>query len=420
MNILLKSATIIDSSSSFNNKVVDILIEKGIITNIASSIKNPNKIKELHLDNLHVSQGWFDSSVSFGEPGLEDHETFENGLKVAALSGFCDIGLNPYCLPIPDTKSHISYIINQTKSSIVNTHPYGALTMSSKGEYLAELYDMQTEGAVAFYDYKKSISNSNLLKIALQYVDPFNGLVMSYPDDKNISGNGVINEHVTSTRIGLKGIPALSEELIIARDLQILEYTGGKLHIPTISTKKSVELIKQAKQKKLDVSCSVAIHNLKLSDTELVEFNTNLKVRPPLRTEEDCKALIKGLKEGVIDFVTSDHKPVNIEFKQMEFDRASYGSIGLESLFGVLNSIFSTRDSVKFLTQGKSRFGLENIPVEIGNKASITCFNPDYSYEFNEKHIISTSKNAIFLNNSLKGKAFGIISNNKLLINNEL
>ena len=153
-------------------------------------IKNSHKFKELVLDNLHISQGWFDSSVSFGEPGLEDNETLENGLKTAALSGFTDVGLNAHCSPVPDSKSHISYLINQTKNNIVNTHPYGSLTVKSEGKELAELYDMYTAGASAFYDYKKAISNPNLLKIALQYVAPFNGLVFSFPDNKYISGNG--------------------------------------------------------------------------------------------------------------------------------------------------------------------------------------------------------------------------------------
>lgn len=419
MNILIKSATIIDPRSSFNNQVVDILIEKGVISKIASSIKNSHKFKELVLDNLHISQGWFDSSVSFGEPGLEDNETLENGLKTAALSGFTDVGLNPHCSPVPDSKSHISYLISQTKNNIVNTHPYGSLTVKSEGKELAELFDMYTAGASAFYDYKKAIINPNLLKIALQYVAPFNGLVFSFPDNKYISGNGVMNEHITSTKIGLKGIPALSEELSVARDLQVLEYTGGKLHIPTISTKKSVELIKRAKQNKLGVTCSVAIHNLSLSDKELASFDTNMKVSPPLRTEEDCKSLIKGLKEGVIDLITSDHKPVNTEFKQIEFDHAENGTIGLESIFGALNTIFSTRESIKFLTQGKSLFGIDDYPIEVGNKACLSCFNPDTSYDFTNENIFSSSKNAIFLNKELKGKVYGIIANNKLKINYE-
>ena len=292
MNVLIKSATIIDSKSDFHNQTVDILIEKGIITNISKRITNPNKYKEIKLENLHVSQGWFDSSVCFGEPGYEERETITNGLKVAARSGFTAVALNANTNPVADTNADITFVKSRANGNAVDLLPIGALTSESKSTDLAELYDMQSAGAVAFSDYKKPISNPNLMKIALQYADTFGGLVCSYPQDNKIAGNGVMNEHVTSTTIGLKGIPALAEELQIARDLFILEYTGGKLHIPTISTSKSVSLIREAKAKKLDVSCSVAIHNIFFTDEELETFNTNFKVLPPLRTSKDVEALI--------------------------------------------------------------------------------------------------------------------------------
>ncbi|RSK38733.1 dihydroorotase [Mangrovimonas spongiae] len=416
MNALIKSATIIDTKSDFHNETVDILIENGTIKNIAKSIKNTNNYKEIALHNLHVSQGWFDSSVSFGEPGFEERETIENGLKTAAYSGFTHIALNSNTNPVIDTASNVTFLRDKSNNNAVTMLPIGALTKQSHGKDLAELFDMKNAGAIAFGDYKSPITNPNLLKIALQYAQGFNGLVLSFPFEKNIAGLGVMNENFMSTSIGLKGIPNLAEDLHIARDLFILEYTEGKLHIPTISTKKSVDLIREAKKKKLNVTCSVAIHNLFLSDNTLKDFNTNHKVMPPLRTQNDIDALIEGVKDGTIDMVTSDHTPIDIEHKKVEFDHALYGTIGLESAFGALNTLFTTKKTIDVLTKGKQRFNIKNNSINLGNKACITLFNPNKKYIFDKDAIVSTSKNSIFDGQSLKGQVYGIISNNKIAL----
>ncbi|HEX9601672.1 MAG TPA: dihydroorotase [Mariniflexile sp.] len=417
MNILIKSATIIDSKSEFHNTTQDILVENGVITQISNAIKNPKKYQEVTFDNLHISQGWFDSSVCFGEPGFEERDTIANGLKTAAASGFTAVAMNAHTNPVIDSNSDVTFVNSKAANNAVTLLPIGALTMCSKGEDLAELYDMNTAGAVAFYDYKKPIANPNLMKIALQYASNFDGLVCSFPQENKIAGNGVVNEHITSTKLGLKGIPALAEEMQITRDLFLLEYTGGKLHIPTISTAKSVELIREAKKKKLDVTCSVAIHNLYFTDAVLTDFNTHFKVLPPLRTQTDVNALVEGIKDGTIDMVTSDHNPIDIEHKKIEFDYAAYGSIGLESAFGALQTVFTTKKTIEILTKGKTRFGLEQTPINIGNKLNITLFNPETKYTFSVKNIISKSKNAIFENETLKGNVYGIISNNTVSLN---
>ncbi len=413
MNILLKSVTIIDDSSKHHLKKRDILIENGIITKIAVSISNSNKIKEVSLSNLHISQGWFDSSVSFGEPGFEERETIENGLKTAAYSGFTHVAVNTNLNPVTDSKSTIKFLKSQIKGSPVSLYPIGALSYKCKGENLAELFDMKNEGAISFYDYKQPIGNPNLLKIALQYSQSFNGLIQSFPFEKDIAKHGMVNEEINSTRLGLKGIPALAEELQIVRDLYILEYTGGKLHIPTLSTKKSVALIKEAKKKGLQVTCSVAISNLVLTDNVLETFDTNYKLLPPLRTMTDIKALLKGLNQGIIDGVTSDHNPINIEHKKTEFDHAYYGSIGLESCFGALNSVLDTKTTIKALTGLKDAFGIPKNSIEVGNYADLSLFNPNTSWVFSEEDIISTSKNSALLGCELKGSIYGIISNKK-------
>ena len=417
MNVLIKSATIVDSKSDFHNQTLDILIERGVITQISKQIKNPKNYKEIKLDNLHISQGWFDSSVSFGEPGYEERETIENGLKTAALSGFTSVAVNPNTNPVIDSNSDVSFLKGKANGNAVALYPIGALTKDSKGEDLAELFDMKNAGAIAFGDYQKPICNPNLMKLALQYASNFEGLVYSFPQESRISGLGVMNENVTSTSLGLKGNPTLAEELQIVRDLFLLEYTGGKLHIPTISTAKSVELIREAKQKKLNVSCSVAIHNLVLTDDELHTFNTNLKVLPPLRTKDDCNALIEGLKDGTIDMVTSDHNPIDIEHKKIEFDYAKYGTVGLESAFGALNTVFTIKKTIDLLTKGKERFGISSHSISVGNKADVTLFNPNIEFSFTKENIYSASKNSIFEQLKLKGKVYGILSNNQLILN---
>jgi dihydroorotase len=416
MNILLKSATIVDSKSKHHLKKRDVLIEKGYITKIARAIHPKNKVQEIKLPNLHISAGWFDSSVSFGEPGFEERETIENGLKTAALSGFTTIVINTNTQPVPDNKGAIRFLKGAEKNHGVTILPNGTLTQNGNGTDLAELFDMQSEGAISFYDYKKPIANPNLLKIALQYTQNFNGLVQSFPFEKAIATKGMVNEHINNTMLGLKGIPAISESLQVARDLYILEYTGGKLHIPTISTAAAVQLIKEAKKKGLHVTCSVSINNLTLTDDVLESFDTNYKLMPPLRTKEDIKALKKGLRQGTIDMVTSDHNPMNVENKKIEFDHANYGSIGLESCFGALHNATDLETAIHALTQ-QSVFNLSENSIEEGAKANITLFNPNLSWDFKEKDIMSTSKNAALLGQSLLGKAYGIFNNNKLVIN---
>ena len=413
-NVILKQATIIDSESSFHNQKMDITIENGTITSIDKSAKNPNKLEEVSLDNLHVSQGWFDSSVSFGEPGFEDRETIANGLYVAAKSGFTDVALQPNTYPILDNQSAISFVKNKANGFATNLHPIGALTKNSDGEDLAELFDMKNAGAIAFGDYNKSIENANIQKIALQYVQDFEGLVISFCQDKSLKGNGVVNEGVVSTQLGLKGIPAMAEEIDLIRNLSILEYTGGKMHIPTLSTAKSVQIIAAAKKKGLNVTCSVSVHHLTLNEKVLEGFDSRYKVAPPLQTESNRLALIKGITDGTIDMITSDHNPIDIEHKKLEFDLAKNGTIGLETAFGMLQNVLSTEIIVDKLVNGKTIFGLEKNSIKVGNKAILTMFNPNQTLTVTKENILSKSKNSAFLGQTLKGIVYGIYNNGKV------
>ena len=413
MSILIKSAKIIDASSKFNGKTQDILIINGKIQEINSEINSKAK-KIISLKDLHVSPGWLDTSVCFGEPGLEEREDLINGAQTASFSGFTDIVLNPETQPYLDTKADISYIKSNSKDFVTKIHPLGCLTKEAKSKKLADLFEMFESGAVGFYDFKRPITNSNLIKIALQYVQNFNGLVISFPYEKSLCPNGQMHEGQISTNYGLKGIPTISEEIMLKRDLKILEYTGGKIHIPCISTEESVKLIQEAKKNKLNVTCSVSINNLFFNDDKLKDFDTRFKVLPPIRSEEHRKALIKGLKDGIIDFVTSDHTPIDIDKKKTDFENSLFGSTGLESLYGALNSLFDLNTTIDILTRRKETFGIEKSSINEGQTACLSLFNPNIEYEFLKENIISKSKNSCFIGSKLKGKALGIISNNSI------
>lgn len=416
MKLIIRNAKIIDPQSSFHNQTVDILIVDGLIEKIGASLPNPEQAEELKLDNLHVSQGWFDSSVSLGEPGFEDRETIANGLLVAAKSGFAGIGLQPNSFPVIDNQSQINFVKTKAIGHATTLFPIGALTKNAERKDMAELFDMKQAGAIAFGDYNKSFENANLLKIALQYTQDFNGLVIAYSQDSNIKGQGVVNEGVVSTRLGLKGIPNLAEELQVARNLFLLEYTGGKLHIPTVSTAKSVALIKEAKAKGLNVSCSVTVHHLTMTDEKLDSFDTRYKVTPPLRTEEDRQALLAGILNNTIDMITTDHNPIDIEHKKMEFDMAKNGTIGLESAFGALMNVLPLEKVIEKLTSGKTVFGIESSAINEGATANISLFNPEGESTFTKAAILSKSKNSAFLGMQTKGKAYGIVNQDQLIL----
>lgn len=417
MSTLLKNARIIDVSSPFHHQVKDILIHDGVIKKIADSIVETKGDKVIRLENLHVSCGWFDTSVSLGEPGFEERETLHHGLTVAAKSGFTAIALNANTNPIIDSKSDVEYVINKSKDSGVKLYPIAALTQKSEGKELAELHDMKQSGAIAFADYNKPISNDNLMKVALLYAQNFDGLILSFPKNNSISGEGIANEGINSTKLGLKGIPALAEHIQIARDLFLLEYTGGKLHIPTISSAKSATLIKEAKKKGLQVTCSVTPHHLLLTDDELDEFDSRFKTTPPLRTKKDVKALQKAVTSGVIDIITSDHNPIDVEHKKVEFSEAKDGVVGLESFFASINTTLDLDTIIESITRKpRAIFGVKSAQINENSEADLTLFNPDKEFTFSHEHLLSTSKNSPFINTKCKGEVYGIYANQKLIL----
>ena len=416
MKLLIKSATLVDKTSDLNFKAKDILIEDGFITDISDKIESKAD-KIIKHKNLHVSEGWLDTSVSFGEPGYEERENIQNGLNTASSSGFTSLLLNPNTEPLIDSHSSVSHLIKKSKNHTSTLYPIGNLTLRSQGKKLAPLYDMKLAGAIAYGDHKKAINDSSLLKIALEYSKGFGGIVISYPNDDSLSSKGVMNEGIVSTSLGLKGMPNISESIQIYRDLEILEYTGGKLHIPYVSTGKSISMIKDAKKKGLNITSSVSLAHLVLNDTDLSEYNTNLKLSPPLRSKKDSDLLKDALLDGTIDYVTSMHEPIDIDNKKVEFDNALPGSIGLECMFGSLLNIFPLDKAIDILTRGKEKLSIIHNEIKIGSKAEITLFDPDFTYTFKEDHILSTSKNCAFIGQKMTGKVFGVINNNNLFEN---
>ena len=418
MNILIKAATVIDPNSPHNGKKVDILLEKGIIKEIKNSIKSEKNYKVIESPDLCVSPGWMDMQVNFRDPGFEYKEDLQSGIKAAAQGGFTAVCVMPGTNPPLHSKSQIDYVLNKTLNSIVDVYPVGCISDKHEGKELAEMFDMKQSGAVAFSDDKKAVDDAGLLMRALQYSSNINSFVITHCDDKTISHDGKMHEGETSTRIGLKGIPAIAEEIMLQRNIAILEYTGGKMHFPTISTKGSVELIKQAKAKGLKVSAGVAAHNLLLDDTCLLEFETHYKVNPPLRGKEDVEALKRGLGNGTIDVIVSDHSPEDSENKDLEFDFAACGISSLETAYASANTALSkiSREQVveKFAVRPRKILGIEMPQFKAGQEANLTLFDPSLKWTFENKHIQSKSRNTPFIGTTFTGKAIAVLNNKQM------
>ena len=415
MKILLKNATILDTKGAFHLQKLDVFIADGVIQQVGKEL-SVDADQVVIKDNLHLSIGWFDSSVCFGEPGYEERETIENGLKTASLSGFTEIAIQPETYPVVDNQAAVVQLKNYASVYPTQLYPVATFSKGKLGKNLTEFYDLQQKGAVAFGDFLNPIENPELLKIALLYTQRFEGLVQSFPRDQRIAHSGVVHEGEISTQLGLSGIPSLSETLHIRRDLHLLAYTGGKIHLPFISSAEGVEMIRKAKQQGLQVSCSVALANLGLNDLTLEGFNTAYKLMPPLRSKEDQSALKEGLLDGTIDMITSHHQPLNVELKQVEFENAANGTVGLESMFGILNTLFPLEKVIQFLTQGRSIYGLTTPKIEKGSKANLTLFNPQGNSIFKEEDILSQSKNCAFIGQKTEGKVYGTILGNKYTI----
>lgn len=421
MEIIIRSARIIDTGSPFHNQVKDILVSNGKIKKIGAKLQNMSKAKEIKADILHVSLGWFDLNTFLADPGFEQKETIESGCAAAAFGGFTHICCMPNTQPVTQTKSQIEYVLRKSADEIVSVHPLGAVSENAEGKDLAEMYDMHGAGAIAFCDGLKPSANAGMVERSLLYAKAFDGLIMNHPEEKSISKNGAMNEGVVSTKLGLPGAPALAEEISVNRDIYILEYTESKLHLLDISLKRSVELIRNAKKKGLKISASVNAYNLMLDETAVGSYNTNSKVNPHLRSKEDIAALVKGIADGTIDTITSAHQPHDEECKKLEFDKADFGMIGLETCFAVANTALKGKVELTKIIETISNnprrvLGLQS-KIEEGAEADLTLFNPDLKWTFAESDIKSKSKNTPFIGTDFIGKSLGIINKGKLQLN---
>ena len=418
MSLLLNSVTVSDTTSKYFNSKVNILIDsKGYIKKISKN-KISDKVKKVvDLEGLYISESWFDFNANFCDPGYEYKENLKSGLHVAINSGFLDVLITPNTNPIIQTKADVSYIQEKSLNNFCEIHPSAAISKNFNGKDLNDIIDLHNSGVKAFTNSYSCKESSEMIMNSLLYLNQIDTLLLTKPKDRSFS-DGVVNNGYYSNTVGLKGIPRISESIAVERDLSILEYVGGKIHFSGISTKESVSIIRDAKTKKLNVTCDVPIHNLILDDSNVVSFDPNYKVDPPLRTKEDIDALIDGINDGTIDIIASHHEPQDIDTKKCEFEKANFGVISLQTFFSnivQLSRRIPLENLIKtFSTNPKKILGVETYSVVEGSKASFTVFDPDGSWDYNENSNLSKSINSPWLNWSLKGKVKAVIKDNRI------
>ena len=421
MEVLIKKARIIDPNSSMNGLVKDILISNNKIERIEDSISDQNVKKCIEAKALNVSPGWFDFRVCFGEPGYEVRETLDSGVNAALRGGFTGALMQPLTAPVIDNAAMVQFINQRHDKKIFDLQVAPSASLGSKGSALAELHDMHLTGVKAFTNAVGSAYNADFVKKCLEYCQTFDGLLIQFSDTISLSKNRFVSEGETSVQIGFHGVPSIAESSAINQYIQILEYLGtGRLHFSSVSTKESVEEIKRAKDKGLNVTCDVNGMNILFNDTKYFEFDANFKVYPPLRSEENRRALISALNEGVIDVICSDHNPQNIERKKVEFEYASFGVSMLDTFYSAYNTMLSTELPIEKYVEcvainPRKILGLDVPVIEVNKEANVTFFDSDFKYKVTEGKMHSKSKNSPFIGETLRGKSLGVINNGKMV-----
>jgi dihydroorotase len=413
MNLLIKSATVIYPASPFHQQVTDILIKDGVITKIAASIKDDTET--IDAKGKFIAPGFFDLNCNIGELGLETKEDLQTGTAAAAAGGYTGVALMPNTHPPVHSKAEVEYLHNRAKNNIVDIYPLGTISNKREGKDMAEMYDMFKSGARAFTDGNRPVQDAGLMERALLYVQGFGAKVISYPEDIAIAGKAKVNEGIVSTMLGMKGIPSLAEELMIARDLYLAEDSNSEIHFTTISTTHAVELIRDAKQKGIKVTCDVAAHNLVLTDEALEGFDSLYKVKPPLRTQADVNALIAGLKDGTIDAIVSQHTPHEIEFKDVEFEVAEYGIIGLQTTFALAIKAGLPVELIveKLSVNPRKILNIDAVVFAEGQPANLVLLDTSADWEYTRAVNRSKSYNSPFIGQNLKGKVLLTCNNNQ-------
>lgn len=419
-SVLITSVKVVLPGNEFDQQVVDVFIEKGKISKIAKSIEVADKNIEIFDGTGNVlSVGFFDLNANFGEPGLETKEDITSGSAAAAAGGFTAVAVMPNTEPAIQSRAEVALIVNIAKGNLVDVLPIGAVSKNRDGHEMAELYDMKQTGAIAFSDGNRSMQQAGLMSRALLYARGFGGLIIAHAEDASMAGGNKMNEGVMSTYLGMKGIPNLAESLMVSRDLYLAEYAEAPIHFTSISTAEAVDLIKKAKGKGIQVTCDVAAHQLVFTDDEIVDFDSNYKVSPPFRTKADAKALIKGLKDGVIDAVVSQHTPHEIEFKNVEFHIAKNGIIGLQTVLPLLIKAGLNEQQIveKLAVNSRQIVGLTVPQIKEGEAANLVLFNMNESWVFDQQSNKSKSRNSPLFGKELKGKVKLVINNGQIIKN---
>ncbi len=416
MDILLKGVTVIDAASSFHRQQLDILVQNGFVSEIGAIDGSADKT--ISVSGLCISPGFTDVFANFCDPGFEFRETLETGATAAAHGGYTDVFLLPNTQPVVYQKAGVEYIVQRSKSLPVGLHPIGAITKNVEGKELSEMYDMHQSGAVAFSDGIHPVQSSGLLLKALQYVKAIGKIIIQVPDEQSISGPGLMNEGVVSTQLGLPGKPAIAEELMISRDIELTRYTGSAIHFTGVSTAKGLELVRKAKAEGLPVSCSVTPAHLLFTDADLTCYDTNLKLSPPLRTAADRDAIRKAVEDGTVDCIASHHLPHHTDNKVVEFEYAKPGMIALETAFALVKTsmpgLSLERITELLSTSARRLFGLSAVTVATGQPARFSLFAPEE--EWVPQSFASRSRNSPFFGKTLTGKPYGIIVQDKLIL----
>lgn len=418
MKLLIKNSVIIDQNSAFHQQKKDVLIEDGQIVKIADKITNKDKIEEVSSDNLHVSVGWMDIGTQLGEPGLEHRETFDSAVNAARAGGFTSLAPFPNTIPVLQNKAAITVLKEVAKKMSVHIYPVAALTKDCAGTEITEMYDLFLSGAVAFSDGLKSVQHNGVFLNALNYVKAFDGIIIHFPQDAYLSKDGQMHEGFTSTISGMKGVPEMAETIMVQRDLALNQYAASKLVFYGVSSEESLKLIKSSGQK--NVKCVLPYLNLLYDDSNLAEFDSNLKVAPPLRSAANKNKLIKAIQSDTIHAIASNHYPLDEESKKLEFTYAKFGASGIETVFSALNTALrnkvKTEDLIEKMTAGpRSVLNITSPKIEVGTQAELTIFDPDLTWTFNKS--LSLSKNNPFLGKTLTGKVIGTVVKGKFFRN---
>ncbi len=421
MSILIRQAKIVAPGSTNNNRVMDVLVDGGKITDIKKTISARGNPKIIEAEGLYVSPGWVDLQAAACDPGFEHRETIDSLARASAAGGFTAVCVHSCTSPALDTKSQIEYVLNRSVGKVTEVFPFGTITVGAAGTDLAEMYDMKRSGAVAFSDYKNNLADAGTVMRALQYASNINALIITHCNDHSISKGGHVNEGETAAALGIKAIPALAEELMVERNLSVLRYTGGKIHFPTISTKGSIDLIRRAKAEGLAVTCGVAAISLLLDDSVLEGFNANYKVDPPLRSRKDVLALRTAVENGTIDVIVSDHQPQDLESKELEFDLADNGIINSQTAFSCAFEALKEKNIPNLISclavSPRQILGLPKVLVNEGEEANLTIFSTEKQTEFSERNNLSKSRNSPFFDRPLAGRVIGVIRGTKSYFN---